>query len=158
MLYDAVAITEACGDDICNNVELIKQSNGRLGALDPGNAKAACLAASHFTAGANCFHPQVVRDGNTNATVDRKLTISKLHAWDPVYADLVEYWYEFTMVPRWVLNEVPGMVWLIQAGENVNVAKKEHQVQIADRIFEECRRHRDPQGKVKITRSRTTLS
>ena len=146
-MVDAVA-TEACEDDISSNVKLIEQSNGRLAAIDPGSIKASCLAASHFTAGANCFHREVAHPGNENLTVGGKLNVAKLRAWDPTYADLVEHGYEFTMVPRWVLNEVPEFVWLIQAGKNVNVAKKEHQVQIADRIFAESRRCMDPQGKV----------
>lgn len=139
--------TDATDDDIALNVQLVNQSNGRLGSIEAADVTASALASSHFTSGCVCFHRQVAHD-NPNITVDGMLNISKLRAWDPVYADLVEFGYDWTRVPRWLFDNVPEMLWLVQAGKNVHVAQGEQQIQLAERIFDESNRHMNPDGKV----------
>lgn len=91
---------------------------------------------------------QGVEHSDERVTINGKLNLDKLKSYDKVYHDIVTTTIKYTVIPRWVLELIPGMTWLIQAGKNTKIDAGEHELQVMERVHALARSSIDLQGRV----------
>ena len=154
---DECILTEAsAGEDFARNQTLLEEAAGKLGVWDESLIKFSALASSHFSAAGRCFHQEVEHE-DARVTMNGKLSLEKLRLHDAIYHDILMNGMDCTVVPRWIIDSVPGFQWLIQAGKNVELAAGEHDLQVMERIHSLAGQHKDPDGRVDFSKIKLAI-
>ena len=131
-----VIATEVCDEDIAFNKKLMEQAGGKLGELS-GMERFASLLGSHtnFMLRAIVGNVPHEHESSKDITSDGKLDLAKCMAVDRILHDACTKGLEVTIVPLWLVKEMPAIPDLLQKLGNTKLEGGEPEFQVIWRIW-----------------------
>lgn len=120
---------------IAFNMRQVAASNGILAEIEPHKATHQTLCGGHTTQGMKAVEARGPH-WDTSLTMDGRLCLARVEEKSPTFAEAIRNGAEYTIVPSWVLKQIPGLDNAIQAAGNTgqNIAKAVNDPQMLQRV------------------------